>query len=97
MRHAASRLKESHRAINGDDGRPFEDGRKHVCGGIGRGNLRVAKTPPLQSGVCGVDIVGSAAPTILCAHMGINGNGEWEDHDAARCVATFSENWENRV
>ena len=62
----------------------------------GRGNLRVAKTPPLQSGVCGVDIAGSAAPTIICAHMGINGNGEWEDHDAARRVATSSEKRENR-
>ena len=54
----ALRLKESHRAINGDDGRPFEDGRKHACGGIGRGNLRIAKTPPLQSALrgfhCGV-------------------------------------------
>ena len=49
----------------------------HGGGGEGRGNLRVAKTPPLQSGVCGVDIAGSAAPTIICAHMGINGNGEW--------------------
>ena len=66
-------------------------------GGRGRaGNLRVAKTPPLQSGVCGVDIAGSASPTIICAHMGINGNGEWEDHDAARRVATSSENRENR-
>ena len=64
--------------------------------GGGRGNLRVAKTPPLQSGVCGVDIAGSASPTIICAHMGINGNGEWEDHDAARRVATSSENRENR-
>ena len=71
----------------------------HGGGGEGgrRGNLRVAKTPPLQSGVCGVDIVGSAAPTILCAHMGINGNGEWEDHDAARRVATSSEKRANRV
>ena len=53
---AASRLKESHRAINGDDGRPFEEGRKHVCGGIGRGNLRVAKTPPLQSAWAGIPL-----------------------------------------
>ena len=51
--------------------------------GGGRGNLCVAKTPPLQSGVCGVDIAGSAAPTIICAHMGINGNGEWEGNAAA--------------
>ena len=36
-------------------------------------------------------------PTIICDHMGINGKGEWEDHDAARRVATSSENRENRV
>ena len=29
--------------------------------------------------------------------MGINGKGEWEDHDAARRVAMSSEKRENRV
>ena len=38
--------------------------------GGGRGNLRVAKTPPLQSALRGI------SPTIICAHMDINGNGE---------------------
>ena len=36
---------------------------RRVCaggGGIGRGNLRVAKTPPLTVGVCGEDIKTSA-------------------------------------
>ena len=81
-RRATSRLKESHRAFNGDDGRPFEDGRKHACGGIGRGNLRVAKTPPLQSAFAGIPLR-RMPPTTICDHMGINGNGEWEGNDAA--------------
>ena len=29
--------------------------------------------------------------------MGINGTGEWEDHDAARRVATSSKKRENRI
>ena len=53
-----------------------------VAMGGGRGNLRVAKTPPLQSALRG-DRCGYAAPIAICAHGGINGNGEWEDHDAA--------------
>ena len=28
-------------------------------------------------------VAGYAAPTIICAHGRINGNGEWEDNDAA--------------
>ena len=28
-------------------------------------------------------VAGYAAPTIICAHVRINGNGEWEDNDAA--------------
>ena len=39
----------------------------------------------------------ASPPTIICAHMGINGNGEWEDHDAVRRVATSSEKRANRV
>ena len=38
----------------------------------------------------------ASPPTIICDHMGINGTGEWEDHDAARRVATSSEKRENR-
>ena len=68
-------------------------GFARVMGG-GRGNLRVAKTPPLQSALRG-DRCGYAAPIAICAHGGINGNGEWEDHDAARRVATSSEKREN--
>ena len=56
----------------------------------GGGNLRVAKTPPLQSAWAGIPLR-RMPPTTICAHMGINGNGEWEDHDAARRVATSSE------
>ena len=64
--------------------------------GDGRGNLRVAKTPPLQSAFAGIPLR-RMPPTTICAHMGLNGNGEWEDHDAARRVATSSEKRENRV
>ena len=67
-----------------------------VAMGDGRGNLRVAKTPPLQSALRG-DRCGYAAPIVICAHGGINGNGEWEDNDAARRVATSSERRKNRV
>ena len=49
----ALRLKESHRAINGDDGRPFEDGRKHACGGIGRGESSHCEDPAPTVGIAG--------------------------------------------
>ena len=62
----------------------------------GRGNLRVAKTPPLQSALRGFRCDASP-PTIICDHVGINGNGEWEDNDAAHRVATSSEKRENRI
>ena len=58
--------------------------------GGGRGNLRVAKTPPLQSALRGRQR-DACGPTTICAHVGINGNGEWEDNDAAHRVATSSE------
>ena len=64
-------------------------------GGGGRGNLRVAKTPPLQSAWAGIPLR-RMPPTTICDHMGINGNGEWEGNDAARRVATSSEKRENR-
>ena len=39
---------------------------------------------------------GGLPSTIICAHVGINGNGAEEDHDAARRVATSFEKRENR-
>ena len=66
-----------------------------VWRGGGWGNLRVAKTPPLQVGIAG-RWLRRIPPTIICDHMGINGNGEWEGSDAARRVATSSEKRENR-
>ena len=59
--------------------------------GDGRGNLRVAKTPPLQSALRGLP------PTIIRAHEGIIGNGVEADHDAARRIATSFGEWENRI
>ena len=53
------------------------------------------ETPPLQSAWAGIPLR-RMPPTTICDHMGINGNGEWEGNDAARCVATSSENRENR-
>ena len=67
-----------------------------VCaGGDGRGNLRVAKTPAPTVGVAGRTLRGMALPDIY-AHAGVNGNGVEEDNDAARRVATYLENRENR-
>ena len=37
------------------------------------------------------------APIVICAHGGISGNGEWEDNDAARLIATSFEERENWV
>ena len=39
----------------------------------------------------------ASPPTIICDHVGINGNGEWEDNGAARRVATSFEKRENRI
>ena len=74
---------------------------RKACGGFrggmvyvycdGRGNLRVAKTPPLQSGVCG-DIVAGDCRTDHhlrpCGHLREGGKA---NHDAARRVATSFE------
>ena len=61
-----------------------------VCahGGDGRGNLRVAKTPPLQSGVCG-DGIAIQMPAIAASmpHM----EPLILYNDAARRVATLFE------
>ena len=68
-----------------------------VCaGGDGRGNLRVAKMDCAPKvGVAGRTLRGMALPDIY-AHAGVNGNGLEEDNDAARRVATYFENRENR-
>ena len=46
---------------------------------------------------CGEDVAGYAAPTVIYAKTGINGNGEWEDNDAARRVATSFGERENQI
>ena len=43
---------------------------------------KTAKAPPLQSALRGYRC-GGLPSTIICAHVGINGNGAEEDHDAA--------------
>ena len=61
-------------------------------GGVGgRGNLRVAKTPPLQEALRGMP------PPGIYAHVGINREGVEGDDDAARRVATPFEKPGNRV
>ena len=45
------------------------------------------RRPRPYSRHCGEGDATHAASTIICAHMGINGNGEWEDNDAAHRVA----------
>ena len=44
---------------------------------------------------CEEIVAGYAAPTIVYAHIGINGSGEWADNAAARRVATPSKEREN--
>ena len=61
------------------------------------GGIFALRRPRPTVGIGGDSVAGYAAPTIICDHMGINGKGEWEEHDAARRVATSSENRENRV
>ena len=46
---------------------------------------KTAKTPPLQAAWAGIPLR-RMPPTTICDHMGINGNGEWEDNDASRRV-----------
>ena len=60
----------------------------HACGGGGGGwgNLRVAKTPPLQEALRGMP------PPGIYAHVGINREGVEGDDDAARRVATVFDN-----
>ena len=70
-----------------------------VCAYNGRraGESSRCEDPAPTVGIGGDSVAGYAAPTTICVHMGINGKGEWEDHDAARRVATSSEKRANRV
>ena len=61
----------------------------------GRGNLRVAKTPPLQSALRG-DRWGDYRTTIIDAPWASMGNGVEANNNAARRVATSSEDRGNR-
>ena len=56
-------------------------GNTHA-GGSG-GGIFALRRPRPYSRHCGDSIAGYAAPTTICDHMGINGNGEWEGNDAA--------------
>ena len=47
------------------------------------GGISVLRSPRPYSRHCGEEVAGYAAPTIICALMGINENGEWEVNDAA--------------
>ena len=66
-------------------------------GGAGRaGESSRCEDPAPTVGIGGEIVAGYGAPTIICAHERINGNGVEVDHDAARRVATSSEKRENR-
>ena len=70
--------------------------RMATGGGMGGGIFALRRPHPYSRHGRGFRCDASP-PTIICAHMGINGNGEWEDHDAVRRVATSSEKRANRV
>ena len=55
------------------------------------------RRPRPYSRHCEEIVAGYAAPTIVYAHIGINGSGEWADNDAARRVATSSGKRGNRI
>ena len=63
--------------------------------GDGRGNLRVAKTPPLQSALRG-DRWGDYHPRPHLRPADNNGNGMEAENDSARRAATSSRERENR-
>ena len=64
----------------------------------GRGNLRENREDPAPTvGRLRGFRCDASPPTIICDHMGINGNGEWEGSDAARRVATSSKERGNRI
>ena len=56
--------------------------------GLGRwaGESSRCEDPAPTVGIAGQADATYAASTIICAHMGINGNGEWGDNDTARRV-----------
>ena len=68
-----------------------------VCAYNGRraGESSRCEDPAPTVGIGGEIVAGYAAPTIVYAHIGINGSGDWADNDAARRVATYLENREN--
>ena len=70
--------------------------RIRIGGGAMGGGIFALRRPRPYSRHCGEADATYAASTIICARMGINGNGEWEGNDAARRVATSSKNRENR-
>ena len=59
------------------------------------GGIFALRRPRPYSRHCEEIVAGYAAPTIVYAHIGINGSGEWADNDAARRVATPSKEREN--
>ena len=59
------------------------------------GEIFALRRPRPYSRHCEEIVAGYAAPTIVYAHIGINGSGEWADNDAARRVATPSKEREN--
>ena len=65
-----------------------------VGGGI---FAKTAKTPPLQSGICGDGIAGDYRIDHHLRPYGHQWEGVKVDHDAARRVATSSEERENRI
>ena len=61
-------------------------------GGMGGGIFALRRPRPYSRHGRGFRCDASP-PTIICDHVGINGNGEWEDNDAAHRVATVFEKW----
>ena len=59
------------------------DRRSGVCGNTVGGGIFALRRPRPYSRHCGEADATYAASTIICARMGINGNGEWGDNDAA--------------
>ena len=62
-------------------------GGGYAHGGAAGGGIFALRRPRPYSRHCGETIAGYAAPTIICAYAGINGNGEQGDNDAAHRIA----------
>ena len=58
---------------------------------VGGGIFALRRPRPYSRAFAGISLRGIAAPIIIYAHAGINGNGVEADNDAARRVATSSE------